>query len=1311
MSCVAKRTRAQTDKRIEDEYREWKRRTGSNGEERRRRPSPLRFHDVSDQHNNIKVEVIDRSGDEGAYDNATMKCWSKLEHNNCDDISNVNGAAKVTKQSLSVGLDDSLGSIGTNSNDTNDGNFEMESSRSFFEVDKSSYFAVRGSELGTGDQSMTSRETMDDDSTKKDFVKEESFEAGLLLKLNSGSSVEPITISSDGEEDMPLGPGSRKSELDIDHGISFHTHLKAGSRKKPSEIGRTVSVSDLDQSMMSSENNDDDSSNEDFDKEKSFESGWQVKSKGSTEPITIISDGGEEMPFSPGSWESELEVDAGVEDSSTFWANLKAGSRKKPPETTRTASISDLDPSITSSETNYDDSSDKDFEVLSSGMEESSAYLEEVDEQEQDGNINSSDEESNDHYVNRKEFPNKNCYQIRLRSTQRHVEQRHVLKEENGGIETNLYNCRTDKEKCSEEKNAELRGVRKSSNRKQATVQKTSYCPEKCSEEKNAELNDDSKIHGTKKEGYSDEKVDEKSGEMGEPINRKSPVASKGHGIFRTFLDSILDKNNALEDEVSEQVKSSSLVEYTLPLKFKYEFEEPELVEKSDLDKLTDDLFAEMEFAQRCEEMGSCPPAVDNICPEAGRNQTILCHKGKHNFVLDEEIGIRCSICSYVELEIKYVMPSFGKNLFACETSKREYPFAHKEIPVFDGFNFESSHANLLDPCNHVRGTVWDIIPGIKESMYPHQIEGFEFLWRNLAGTTYLSELRNTDSNGVGGCIISHAPGTGKSRLTIVFIETFLNLFPNCRPIIIAPVGMLLTWEEEFRKWEVKFPFHNLNNLELSGKEDETSIEILSKSQFQSKDAVRMVKMHSWSNGKSILGISYHLFNKLAGENFVKAEGKNKWSKLVIDKEDELIRQDKEGELLGKILLESPGLVFLDEGHTPRNHRSRIWKTLLKLKTKRRIILSGTPFQNNFGELFNTLRLVRPAVADVFAKQKAFADMNLSGGRGYYGKQLTGQVSSVSVSSGKEVDDAIKKLKATISPFVHVHKGSILWRSLPGLRECAILLNPPQLQMELIRTFQAPESTFEFEHKVALVSAHPYLLLHCKDRSVIDRDALELYRLNPDLGVKTKFIMELVRLSVAMKEKVLIFSQYIDTLELIKDQLEAIFNWHEGKELLQIQGSVEQKYRQKFIGIFNDTKSEAKVMLASTKCCSEGISLVGASRVVLIDVVWNPSVERQAISRAYRLGQKKVVYTYNLLTSGTTEGEKYCRQSQKNLLSELVFSSTNKEREPNNCPTTFSDVILEEMVAHGKLKDMFEKIIYQPKETNLVGNFSLATNW
>ncbi|OVA12733.1 SNF2-related [Macleaya cordata] len=675
---------------------------------------------------------------------------------------------------------------------------------------------------------------------------------------------------------------------------------------------------------------------------------------------------------------------------------------------------------------------------------------------------------------------------------------------------------------------------------------------------------------------------------------------------------------------------------------------------------------------------------------EVEADSSTFCQLEKHQLILDEQIGIRCRFCSFVKLEIKYILPSFNTSSpweRACTRTASD----DGDFSIFDGFPFLEKCGDLQGSYVHTTGTVWDKFPGIRKKMYPHQQEGFEFLWRNLAGGIDLDVKNSNCSKDVGGCVISHAPGTGKTFLTIVFLRTFMEIFKECRPVIIAPCNMLLTWEEEFKKWKVDIPFHNLNSGEYSGKEDPQALKLV-QNKPQRKNMNRMVKLVSWSRGKSILRLSYQLFEKLAGERPI---GDRK------DKKEREILCDKESDEIRKILLEKPGLLVLDEGHTPRNARSRIWKALNKIKTERRIILSGTPFQNNFEELYNTLWLVRPKFADRIS-------CKTQGNRGRQSKVLEsggesrGKWASLTSSIGKNADDRLlEEVRAMIGPFVHVHRGSILQKNLPGLRDCVVVLNPPPLQKQLLEEIEGITNSLKLEHEVALVSVHPSLLEKCswsgKEKSLIDKNheiTSKRFKLDPNEGVKTRFLMELMKLSDVLNERVLVFSQFIDPISLIKDQLQSLFNWTEGNEVLQMDGQQDPKLRQSLINSFNDPTSKVKVLLASTKACREGINLIGDSRIVLLDVVWNPSVERQAISRAYRLGQTKVVYTYHLIASGTMEEDKYCRQVQKDRLSKMVFSTEHRQNEnKTNSSTISDDRILDEMVGHEKLKDILADLL------------------
>lgn len=568
--------------------------------------------------------------------------------------------------------------------------------------------------------------------------------------------------------------------------------------------------------------------------------------------------------------------------------------------------------------------------------------------------------------------------------------------------------------------------------------------------------------------------------------------------------------------------------------------------------------------------------------------------------------------------------------------------------------------------------------------MYEHQREGFEFIWNNLAGGIITEKLEKPLPSSGSGCIISHAPGTGKTRLTIVFLQSFMRLYPYTRPVIIAPKSMLLTWEEEFKKWKINIPFHNINNPEFSGQEDPEAVSILrkGKNSRNSKTLTRLVKLFSWKKDKSILGITYTLFDKL-----VRAETRN-------------ADCTPSEEQMGNALLKFPSLIVLDEGHTPRNDQSGIYNSLLDVETQRRIILSGTPFQNNFDELYNTLRLVNPK----FDRKSTKFDGAMKKSLRRISKELKSNWSG----------HKLMELKHMISPFVHVHKGKILQTRCPGLKDALIRLQLTDLQQELIAALKINDSKngyLELSHDISLVSVHPSLLKRCllEQQFSAYRDKLKRLRSDPYSGAKTKFVIELCRLSVALKEKVLIYSQYIDPLVIIKEQLQSYFGWTEGREVLYMDGSLEAKQRQSSICALNDPRSKARVLLASIKACSEGIHLVGASRVVLLDVVWNPSVERQAISRAYRLGQKKIVYTYHLIAE-ELEIQKYEVQTAKDRVSEMVFSSRDMDSLQENMQDMVSeDRILQEMFQQNeKLGGLFKQIVYQPKVLKMVDTFDLV---
>ncbi|KAL5232476.1 hypothetical protein ABZP36_031252 [Zizania latifolia] len=791
---------------------------------------------------------------------------------------------------------------------------------------------------------------------------------------------------------------------------------------------------------------------------------------------------------------------------------------------------------------------------------------------------------------------------------------------------------------------------------------------------------------------------------------KKNPLSKSGKKPNRSImlkrqslLKLLMDKISSNEDAKSSPFDQKPQIEYSFkdlhPLVFSFGDDDHILTDRPEQDVALDMLWADLDFALESENIGT-------YYDDEGQESSLLdlalapvtpCSRGKHEFIIDEQVGIRCKYCSLVNLEIKFILPLLASN-FAEKPAWRNGSCLKNALMCHD--LYEQTGPGDEQPQDfHLNGTVWDLIPGVITTMYQHQSEAFEFMWTNLVGDIRLNELKHgAKPDVVGGCVICHAPGTGKTRLAIVFIQTYMKVFPDCRPVIIAPRGMLFAWEEEFKKWNVNVPFHIMNTTDYTGKEDRDICRLIKK-EHRTEKLTRLVKLLSWNKGHGVLGISYGLYMKLTSEKSGCTE-ENK---------------------VRSILLENPGLLVLDEGHTPRNERSVIWKTLGKVKTEKRIILSGTPFQNNFVELYNILCLVRPRFGEMFLTKTRVGRRHCVSKKQrdkFSDKYEKGVWASL---TSNVTDDNAEKVRSILKPFVHIHNGNIL-RTLPGLRECVIILKPLPLQKSIIRKVEniGSGNNFEHEYNISLASTHPSLVtainMSEEDASLIDKPMLERLRSNPYEGVKTRFVMEVVRLSEALKEKVLIFSQFIQPLELIKEHLRKFLKWREGKEILQMDGKILPRYRQNSIEVFNNPDSDARVLLASTRACCEGISLTGASRVVLLDVVWNPAVGRQAISRAFRIGQKKFVYTYNLITYGTGEGDKYDRQAEKDHLSKLVFSTEDEfsnvrnmlsKAEMEHCSKLISeDKVLEEMTSHDQLKGMFLKIHYPPTESNIVFTYN-----
>ncbi|XP_043702332.1 SNF2 domain-containing protein CLASSY 2-like [Telopea speciosissima] len=693
-------------------------------------------------------------------------------------------------------------------------------------------------------------------------------------------------------------------------------------------------------------------------------------------------------------------------------------------------------------------------------------------------------------------------------------------------------------------------------------------------------------------------------------------------------------------------------------------------------------LWKEMELSMATvhfigEIQGSGLDIYDEVLKKSSKDDGHLC---QHEFKLDEEIGHVCQLCSFVSTEIRDVSLPFlqttswiaNKELHE-EEELRWATAGHEDLDIFGnpGSSMEIALSKRSD-------NVWAMIPEFRMKLHFHQKKAFEFLWKNIVGSLTPAEMEPC-SKRTGGCVISHTPGAGKTLVVIAFLVSYLKMFPGKRPLILAPKTTLYTWYKEMKKWDVSFPVYQIHvranfRYEIHNHAVEESVGDRRSNQRDQHVMDCLEKIQKWHEHPSILLMGYTSFLALTRDG----------SKY------------EHRRYIGKILKQSPGILVLDEGHNPRSTRSRLRKALMKVKTDLRILLSGTLFQNNFTEYFNTLCLARPVfVYEVLRK----LDPNVKYRKG----RKCSKISMETLARRFFIEKIAKKIKSKVveerrrglsmlrkitNRFIDVYEGGVQ-DSLPGLQSYTLLMKSTVIQQDLQTRLQNQKVAYkgyplELELLITLGSIHPWLIttVACVDKyfTMEELQDLEKHRLDIKKGSKVRFVVSLVQRCIMKMEKVLIFAHNIAPISLFVEIFEMIFGWQMGEEVLVLHGDQELYERARVMDKFEESEGPSRVLLASITACAEGISLTAASRVVLLDSEWNPSKTKQAIARAFRPGQERIVYVYQLLASGTLEEEKYGKTTWKEWVSSMIFSEAIVDDSSHKQVENIDDDVLREIV-------------------------------
>ncbi|KAI5446311.1 Protein CHROMATIN REMODELING 35 [Lathyrus oleraceus] len=568
-----------------------------------------------------------------------------------------------------------------------------------------------------------------------------------------------------------------------------------------------------------------------------------------------------------------------------------------------------------------------------------------------------------------------------------------------------------------------------------------------------------------------------------------------------------------------------------------------------------------------------------------------------HSFVLKDDLGYVCRVCGVIDRGIETIFEFQYKVKRSTRTYMSESWNGKAKDDIFEA-KIAEDDLTVTEISAHPRHA---------NQMKLHQVEGFNFLVRNLVG------------DHPGGCILAHAPGSGKTFMIISFIQSFLGKYPSARPLVVLPKGILSTWKKEFQTWQVEdVPLYDFYSVKAESRSQQLEV------------------LKQWVDHKSILFLGYRQFTSIVCDNCN--------NNVSISCQD--------------ILLKVPSILILDEGHTPRNENTDTVQSLARVQTPRKVVLSGTLYQNHVKEVFNVLNLVRPKFKLMESSKpivrRIKSRIHIPGVNDFC--DLVENTLQKDPDFKRKVA-VIHDLREMTSKVLHYYKGDFL-DELPGLVDFTVVLKLTPRQMHELDKVKRIYGKFKMSSVGSAVYLHPKLkpiAEKCGENSISD-DIIDDLIANLDVrdGVKLKFFRNMLNLCESAGEKLLVFSQYLLPLKCLERLAMKWKGWSVGKEIFVISGASSTEEREFSMEKFNGLP-EAKIFFGSIRACGEGISLVGASRVIILDVHLNPSVTRQAIGRAFRPGQKRKVFVYRLIAADSPEEEDHNTCFKKELISKMWF--------------------------------------------------------
>ncbi|KAL2754638.1 hypothetical protein ACRALDRAFT_1050059 [Sodiomyces alcalophilus JCM 7366] len=549
------------------------------------------------------------------------------------------------------------------------------------------------------------------------------------------------------------------------------------------------------------------------------------------------------------------------------------------------------------------------------------------------------------------------------------------------------------------------------------------------------------------------------------------------------------------------------------------------------------------------------------------------------------------------------------------------------------------------------------------------------------------------------GCLLAHTMGLGKTMQIVTLLVTIAEASRSPEPairsqvpeelresrtLVLCPSGLVDNWMDELMMWTPKGCLGTFFRVDSTTSQSD-----------------RWVLPERWSSEGGVFVVGYEMFRNL------------------IEDED-----------IDKIFTEGPNIVVADEAHRMKNPNSKLHLAAARFQTHCRLALTGSPLANNVQEFYSMIDWVAPRY---LGPAKEFKNV--------YSEPIhTGLWGNSTPYQFRKAKKMLAALERTVAPKTHRLTIKALAGELPEKKEFVISVPLTDLQKKLYQLFinrsqgegGGAMKTFARMNSLSLLCNHPRIFYEkvLQEKKELEAkkagsgsgagsegsammslasltECAKMLKRQVDLGSidlswKVKMLVTILDQCRRLKEKVLIFSQSIPTL----DYLDNLFR-QQKRLFSRLTGDTSSSLRQSLVRDFNE--GDREIFLISTNAGGVGLNICGASRVVIFDFKFNPVSEQQAIGRAYRIGQTRPVFVYRFIAGGTFEQRLQHTAVFKMQLSSRVVDQENPKRwsqklgeflkhyeEPPQeslRPFRGKDAVLDGILSDAKLKSVVRSIV------------------